>query len=205
MWIVAGLLVWTGAATFIELGLRIPRNGGVQEYLRAAWGEFTAFVFVWIYWGIAKPAANGVVAGVGAEYVCGAFAQGGKEAVSGWVVKAVALVGLWIVTGVNCLGARMGSRIASGFLVLKIGLLLSIVGIGLGFLVMGRAPSADLEGFGWWSSQPPNGVEEDKADGRTGLYWIGEYSIAIFGGIWCYGGWEMVRCLRYWKEAANEC
>src|SRR5437773_2551732 len=34
VWLLGGALVWTGAASFIELGLRIPSNGGIQEYLR---------------------------------------------------------------------------------------------------------------------------------------------------------------------------
>ena len=181
----------------------------MQEYLRAAWGEFAAFVFVWVYWVIAKPAANAVVAGVGAEYVCGAFARGGKEAeaVSGWVVKIVALVGLWIVTGVNCLGARMGARAANGFLVLKVGVLLSIVGIGFVLLAMGRAPAADQEGFGWWSVQPLGEADRGDEVERSVWDWAGEFLIAIFGGLWCYGGWETVRPKAYTCEykIANTC
>ncbi|KAJ0117821.1 mino acid [Diaporthe amygdali] len=38
VWLLAGLLVWTGASSFIELGCRVPSNGGIQEYVRVAYG-----------------------------------------------------------------------------------------------------------------------------------------------------------------------
>ena len=195
VWISAGCLVWTGAATFIELGLLIPKNGGAQEYLRAAWGEFTAFAFVWIYWIVARPAANGIVAGVGAEYVCGAFLAGrsgeGGANVSSWIVKPVALLGLWIVTVINCLGARVGPKVANGFVVLKIGVLLSIVGTGLVLLISSKAPATKADGFGWWTEQPVQGIESSGGN-QSPLFWAGDFLIALFGALWCYGGWESV-------------
>ncbi|KAI3392901.1 hypothetical protein diail_4988 [Diaporthe ilicicola] len=43
VWLLAGLLVWTGAASFIELGCRVPSNGGIQEYVRVAYGRGGAY------------------------------------------------------------------------------------------------------------------------------------------------------------------
>ena len=45
IWAVAGIVVWSGAASFVELGLAIPKNGGVQEYLRAIYGDSPFFMF----------------------------------------------------------------------------------------------------------------------------------------------------------------
>jgi amino acid permease len=44
LWALAGVLVWSGASCFIELGTSIPRNGGMQDYLRAGYCDFALFV-----------------------------------------------------------------------------------------------------------------------------------------------------------------
>lgn len=42
-WLLSGVLVWSGAASFIELGTRVPQNGGIQEYLRHCYGDIYGF------------------------------------------------------------------------------------------------------------------------------------------------------------------
>ena len=74
VWLLAGMLVWTGAASFIELGLAIPRNGGVQEYLRVCYGELLGFLFSWIWIAISKACANATIGIVFAENLVIAFA-----------------------------------------------------------------------------------------------------------------------------------
>jgi len=76
VWAIAGILVWTGAASFIELGLSMPRNGGLQEYLRVVYGEFSGFMFSGVYLGILKPCAMAVIAMVFAENVGMAIVPG---------------------------------------------------------------------------------------------------------------------------------
>jgi len=36
VWIVSGILAWTGASSFAELGAAIPLNGGAQAYLNVS-------------------------------------------------------------------------------------------------------------------------------------------------------------------------
>lgn len=43
VWIVAGLLAWTGASSFAELGATIPLNGSSQAYLRHIYGPIPSF------------------------------------------------------------------------------------------------------------------------------------------------------------------
>ena len=40
VWLVSGLLTWTGASSFAELGSMIPQNGGAQAYLFFAVSEY---------------------------------------------------------------------------------------------------------------------------------------------------------------------
>ena len=40
VWAASGLLAWTGASSFAELGSSIPVNGGAQAYKRTAFRKF---------------------------------------------------------------------------------------------------------------------------------------------------------------------
>ena len=47
IWLCAGLLAWTGASSFAELGASLPVNGGAQAYLAYAYGPLVAHLFAW--------------------------------------------------------------------------------------------------------------------------------------------------------------
>ncbi|KAJ3920301.1 hypothetical protein F5877DRAFT_77292 [Lentinula edodes] len=47
VWIASGLLGWTGASSFAELGSAMPQNGGAQAYLAYAYGPLLAYLFAW--------------------------------------------------------------------------------------------------------------------------------------------------------------
>src|SRR6204780_4747449 len=60
-WIVGGLLSLFGAMTYAELGAMLPFAGGEYVYLRGAYGDATAFLYMWTWFAVAKPAS---IAGV---------------------------------------------------------------------------------------------------------------------------------------------
>jgi len=47
VWLISGLLAWTGASSFAELGSAIPQNGGAQAYLSYAYGPLVSYLFAW--------------------------------------------------------------------------------------------------------------------------------------------------------------
>lgn len=70
VWLVSGLLAWTGASSFAELGydapyssdlhsivLRssIPLDGGAQAYLSYAYGPLVSYLFAWTAISALKP------------------------------------------------------------------------------------------------------------------------------------------------------
>jgi len=190
-WFVAGLLVWTGAASFVELGVRFPRNGGIQEYLRACYGDFMAFLFAFTWVVLAKPAAQAAIATIAARYLLRAAlpAGAGDAASSDWLARAVALLCIGLVTTVNCLGATTGARAANAFLFLKLAALAAIVAVGfVGWLLAdaGGVPSSDR---GWFGLTP-------EMARMSPLEWMGNFATATFGALFCYGGWETVRLCR---------
>jgi len=54
-WIVGGLLSLFGAMTYAELGAMLPYAGGEYVYLRGAYGDTTAFLYMWTWFAVAKP------------------------------------------------------------------------------------------------------------------------------------------------------
>ena len=54
-WIVGGLLSLFGAMTYAELGAMLPYAGGEYVYLRGAYGDTPAFLYMWTWFAVAKP------------------------------------------------------------------------------------------------------------------------------------------------------
>ena len=129
IWLVAGTLAWTGAASFIELGVVIPKNGGVQEYLKVCYGDYLGFLFTWIWIAISKPCGMAMIAMIFAENLSVVAMPVGV--LSPWEVKSLAILGLALITFTNCLGTIAGARAANAFLILKLLALFSIAATGI--------------------------------------------------------------------------
>jgi amino acid transporter len=135
-------------------------------------------MFSWIWITITKPCAIAIIATIFAEHLSRAIFP--EAWVSIWLDKLVALVGLALITALNCVGTNTGASAANAFLVLKLSALFSIVLIG--FVAGATKDSAE-------STEPSQVVEPDDVQ-----VWniIGEYVTALFGALFCYGGWETV-------------
>lgn len=251
VWLLAGLLVWTGAASFIELGCRAPNNGGIQEYVRVAYGagaknyddvdseqdagaterdaqdcaslggpgvdgdwdsppeatagcedrrgevigprgELAGFVFTWTWVVLAKPAANGAISTIAANYLSRPFLPGPSSSssegasLSPLASRMTALACVGAITVVNCLGATSGARAANVFLMLKLSALGSIIIVGLFALITGwQADGVPASGTGWFG--------RSEGDSEKPLWQLlGDFVTATFGAVFCYGGWETV-------------
>lgn len=183
IWLVSGILVWTGAASFIELGVAIPRNGGIQEYLKVCYGDYLGFLFTWVYIAIAKPCAMAMIAMIFAENLSSVVTPVGVLPV--WGVKILAISGIVMITSINCLGTIAGARAANAFTVLKLLAIFSIAFTGIAVVMTGlhsREPESE------WFARDPDPHRQ------TMLNWdkAGEYITAIYGALFCYGGWESV-------------
>src|SRR5580693_8482102 len=71
-WLVGGLLSLFGAMTYAELGAVRPYAGGEYVYLRDAYGNLTAFLYMWTWFAVAKPASIATVT-VGFARTLGTF------------------------------------------------------------------------------------------------------------------------------------
>src|ERR1700734_3694475 len=73
VWIVGGLLSLFGAMSYAEIAAAHPRYGGEYAFLREAYGDLTAFLYMWTWITIAKPASIATIA-AGLARVLGTFA-----------------------------------------------------------------------------------------------------------------------------------
>jgi APA family basic amino acid/polyamine antiporter len=56
-WILGGVLSLIGAMTYSELGAMLPYSGGGYVYLRGAYGDIPAFLYMWTWFAVSKPAS----------------------------------------------------------------------------------------------------------------------------------------------------
>ena len=191
VWALAGILVWMGASCFIELGTAIPRNGGMQEYLREGHGDFAGFLFSCVWLSIVRPCTIAMIAIVFAEHINGIMlpALGLPE---GWVAdKGTALLAVFGLTAVNCLGVKTGAKVANWFLVLKLLIISSIIGAGL--VVAVREEGGYLGGKVENRRRVMRSIEHREENKWRVWGVFGEYATSALAALWVYGGWDAVR------------
>ncbi|KAI5854994.1 amino acid permease-domain-containing protein [Tricharina praecox] len=198
VWAVAGVLAWTGAASYAELGGAIPLNGGSGVYLRHCFGEMTGFLFSWTAVIVLKPGSAAIIAIISGEYInrvlLGSFsADSNAELPSMWANKLTAVLCFLLVTALNIISTRLTTRLSDGMMFLKVGTLLAITVIGIvvaatGINGDGKGANTEWKDHGWFESRP-GGVGERQDDMVGGL---GEYAIALYAGLWAFDGWDNV-------------
>ena len=125
-WIVGGLLSLFGAMTYAELGAMLPYAGGEYVYLRGAYGDTTAFLYMWTWFAVAKPASIAAVT-IGLTRTLGFFpafhwlqtqALGGPVPLLWSQLFAMAVT--WFITGLNILGIKKAAEFQLVFTSLKV-------------------------------------------------------------------------------------
>lgn len=177
VWIIAGLLAWTGASSYAELGTAIPLNGSSQAYLNHIFGPLPSFLFSWTAVTVLKPGGAAIIALVFGEYFARSLCIPIIDTY--WGHKIFAIIGISLVTGINCFSTRLGARTSNVFLALKVVLLLALPVLGvIGLLTM----SSDSEKPALTSHNPFEGASKN----------LGDYAIALYAGLWAYDGWDNV-------------
>jgi len=112
-----------GAFIWAELATRLPAAGGQYVYLREAYHPAVAFMYGWGLLLVTQTGGMAAVAVIFASYF--------RELTgANWNDGAIAAVTLLTLTGINCLGARAGSNVQSGLMLLRIGAIGALVFIG---------------------------------------------------------------------------
>ena len=192
VWLAAGGLAWTGATCFIELGARMPRNGGIQEYFRYCLNDTCACMASWLLLLIVKPASVAMVALIFAEYLLGGL-HAGEYGGESWIAKGIAIVAVGVFSLLNCFGTRLSTRVVNYFFLLKLVGLGSVISAGLlSGLFLGRRPDGSAQS-NQNRLQPGQGLSDGPQHQMNAWTSAAVYTDAILAAMWAYSGWEAVR------------
>lgn len=177
-WIAGGLLSLFGAMTYAELGAMLPYAGGEYVYLRGAYGDTIAYLYMWTWFAVAKPGSIAAMTfglvrtlEVLPSLAWLAAPVPGLPLQIQWAQLAAIAVA-WMITGINILGMRKAGNFQLVFTVLK-GFLILIV---VGFCFSSAAGS-----LGNFSTSLPGAV-----GGLRG------FMLALVATLWAYDGWNDV-------------
>jgi APA family basic amino acid/polyamine antiporter len=145
-WGAGGVVAMLGAFIYAELAARMPDVGGQYAYLREAFHPIAGFLYGWVLLLVIQTGGMAAVTVTFARY----FLE-----LTNWPVseRLVAVMTILLLTVINCLGVRAGSRVQSILMLLKIGAIAILILAGLFLIhspypllhpVRDRAPSIDL-------------------------------------------------------------
>ena len=175
-WIVGGLLSLFGAMTYAELGAMMPYAGGEYVYLRSAYGDLSAFLYMWTWFAVAKPASiASVTTGLArtlaifpALHWLDGVAVHGALTIT-WS-QLFAIAATWLITGHNYLAKKKAAHFQLYFTSLK-GLLIVVIGVAC------------------FSAR--SGAWKHLQTTFTGAHGhFGGFMIALIAALWAYDGWN---------------
>ncbi len=181
VWVAGGIVAMLGAFIYAELAARKPAVGGQYAYLREAFHPVAGFLYGWVLLLVIQTGGMAAVTVTFARYLL---------ELTGWRISERVIVVLTMValTVINCMGVKLGTRMQSVLMLLKIAAIAGLIAAGV-FLVrtphpllhpvLDRPPSFDLLtaigaamvpvlfAFGGW--QTSNFIAEEVKDPRRNL------------------------------------
>src|ERR1022692_1084694 len=126
-WGAGGVVAMLGAFIYAELAARMPDVGGQYAYLREAFHPIAGFLYGWVLLLVIQTGGMAAVTVTFARYLL---------ELTNWPVseRGVAVATIVLLTIVNCLGVRAGSRVQNILMLLKIGAIATLVLAGM-FLI----------------------------------------------------------------------
>lgn len=125
VWLLAGVISFTGALGCAELGAAFPATGGQYVFLREAYGPMAGFLCGWSLFTVVRSAQVAWLAVVFSLYVSYLMPLGPVGE------KLLSLAVLAIFSWANCRGIRLGATLQNGFTLAKVSGILMIIAAAL--------------------------------------------------------------------------
>jgi APA family basic amino acid/polyamine antiporter len=184
VWIFGGMLSLFGALSYAELAAALPEAGGEYVYLREAYGPLWGFIYGWTQMWVAK---SGSIATLATGFFI-YLANFHPELERVWLVvplplgeagsplqirygQLLAMVVIAVLATINYFGVKVGGNVQVAVTLVKVGLIVAIIVIGLG---TGHGSAANYS----TSIPAPGGI--------TGFF------AALVAALWAYDGWNNV-------------
>jgi APA family basic amino acid/polyamine antiporter len=165
-WVAGGLIALAGAFSYAELGAVYPKAGGQYVYLRDGLHPLAGFLYGWALLLVIETGAIAAVAITFATYAL--RVAGGPEG----AIAPLAIASLVVLSIVNYVGVKPGSRVLNVLVILKVAALAVLVGAG--FLAAAHA--------GWFAD-----VRQTAAGPPATAVAFGAALVPI---LFSYGGWQ---------------
>ncbi|XP_033742944.1 cystine/glutamate transporter-like [Pecten maximus] len=174
MWTVTGVFSALCALCFAELGACIPKSGGEYTYIREAFGDFFAFLALWINFIIICPVCVAASCLIFATYILKpVYSDCDPPFVA---VRLIAALIIALLISINCINVRWAAKVQVGITVCKLVALATIVIIGFVYLGKGK-------------------VDNFKDSFADSDYSAGAIAISFYSGFWAFGGWSYLNFL----------
>ena len=164
-WVAGGVVAMLGAFVYAELADHMPEVGGQYAYLRSAYHPALGFLYGW---GLLLVIETGGMAAVTIT-----FARYFRELTTPRLSeRAIAVVTLAVLTVINCLGVKLGSRVQSALMLLKIAAIALLVLAG--FLLL----------------RAPHPLFHPVLDQKPSFDLLTAFGAAMIPVLFSYGGWQ---------------
>jgi APA family basic amino acid/polyamine antiporter len=168
VWIAGGIAAVFGALSLAELAAAFSETGGIYVYLREAYGPLVGFLFGWA---LLLVIDSGTIATLSLAFATKYLPHFLPLAPAGQ--KAVAVLFILVLIGINYIGVRQGAFVQNLLTVLKFVALLAIV------------VAVFLFARGDWGNLVTPG-----ASGLGGDF-VGQFGLALVAALWAYKGFEV--------------
>src|SRR3954465_6977344 len=165
-WVAGGAIALAGAFSYAELGALYPKAGGQYVYLRDGLHPLAGFLYGWALLLVIETGAIAAVAITFATYAL--HLVNGPDAAR----VPLAIAAIVVLSIVNYLGVKPGSRVLNVLVVLKVAALTLLIGAGI---VTAGHPA-------WWT-------ETRAVVAGPGSTMVA-FGAALVSILFAYGGWQ---------------
>ena len=165
-WVAGGAIALAGALSYAELGSLFPRVGGQYAYLRDGLHPMAGFLYGWALLAVIESGAIAAVAIAFATYTLRLVGQADLSP------TPLAVAALLILSVINVLGVKPGSRVLNVLVILKIA--------ALGALIV----------FGLFAAAAPDWFRAGKSSTTVGGSAAIAFGAALVPILFAYGGWQ---------------
>jgi APA family basic amino acid/polyamine antiporter len=172
VWAACGGLTLFGAMVCAELASAFPQTGGVYVFMRDTFSPLAGFLWGWaMFWSM----HTGIVAAIAMVFARYAafFVPVGDGG-----IRAIAVGVIVVLSALNYLGVRAGSRVQTILTGAKVAAIVALVAIAL--LLADHTAAAPATGA------------VGQMSGPSGAGFLREFLLAMVAGLFAYGGWHMV-------------
>ena len=164
-WVLCGVLTLFGALVCAELASAFPETGGMYVFLREAFSPLAGFLWGWaMFWSV----HSGIIAAIAMVFAryCAALLRLPDAA-----VPIIAVAVIMLLSVLNYVGVKAGSRTQTAFTVAK------LAGIALIVIVGFTVPVSTTVRVAAIATDAPT---------------LRDFLLAMVAGLFAYGGWHMV-------------